>query len=72
MASKTETIRSPSTGMTRRTTIGKRWVVIAQQDEVAPCDMLTFASEAKARECCHAIGVRFSPLVHYVEQAEVV
>ena len=66
-----EIIRSPSTGLTRRTTIGKRWIVIVQQDEADECEMLTFATEEKARACCRSIGSRFTPLVHYVEAAIV-
>lgn len=65
-------VRSPSTGLTRRTFIAKEWGVVLQQDETARCDLLTFKSEAKAREVCTAIGRQFGPEVHYVERLEVV
>lgn len=70
--SRHELIRSPSTGMTRRTTIGKRWIVICQQDENAPCDMLIFATREKAERCNDNLYRAFRPMVHYVEQAEQV
>lgn len=67
-----ELIRSPSTGMTRRTTIGKRWIVIVQQDESDRCDMLTFATREKAERCNDHLYRAFRPEVHYVERAEQV
>lgn len=69
---KSELIRSPSTGITRRTTIGKRWIVISQIDESAPCDMLTFATVEQAERCNDSLYRAFRPLVHYVERAEQV
>ena len=66
------TIRSPSTGLTRRTFIAKEWGVVLQQDEGERTDLLTFKSEAKAREVCAAVGLQFAPMVHYVERLEVV
>lgn len=68
----TELIRSPSTGLTRRTTTGKRWLVICQQDESDKCEMLTFATRERAERCSDHLYRAFRPDVHYVEQAEVV
>lgn len=68
---KSLTIRSPSTGLTRRTFKAKEWLVITQQDEESRCDMLTFETEEKAKRACDGIGRRFAPLVHYVERAAV-
>lgn len=65
------TIRSPSTGLTRRTFIAKEWGVVHQQDEAAPAYLYTFKTEAKARAACNAIG-RDGAEVHYVERLEVV
>ncbi len=68
-------VRSPSTGMTRRTFVAKEWGVIVQQDEAAPAELLIFPTEAKARAVCRAMGVSRSPSppdVHYVERLEVV
>lgn len=67
-----EIIRSPSTGMTRRTFGGKRWLVICQRDENAVCDMLTFATRERAERCNDSLYRSFRPDVHYVERAEVV
>ena len=67
-----ELIRSPSTGLTRRTTIGKRWLVVFQQDEASKCELLTFASREKAEQCSNRLYRSFRPDVHYVEQAESV
>jgi hypothetical protein len=66
-----QTIRSPSTGMTRRTFVAKEWGVVVQQDEASRCALLTFKTEAKARAVCAAIGRKFGPEVHYVERLEV-
>jgi hypothetical protein len=68
---RSQIIRSPSTGMTRRTTIGKEWIVICQMDEAAKCDMLTFKNEATARRVNDSLYRAFRPDVHYVERAEV-
>lgn len=72
-----ETIRSPSTGMTRKTSIGKRWAVITQDSEDAPADMLTFVTQEKADACCNMLAAwhqRDNSVaeVHYVERCEVV
>lgn len=64
-------IRSPSTGMTRRTTVGKEWIVICQQDEAAPCDMLTFKTREQAERVNDRLYRAFRPDVHYVERAVV-
>jgi hypothetical protein len=66
-----ETLRSPTTGLTKRVFKGQRWLVIAQQNEAAPCDLLAFESQERAKRCsdgCYRLGYD----VHYVEQAEVV
>lgn len=69
---KTELIRSPSTGMKRRTSIGKRWIVIVQKSERDRCDMLTFATRDRAERCNNHLFRAFRPEVHFVERAEVV
>lgn len=68
-------VRSPSTGLTRRTFKAKEWGVIVQNDEASPAELLIFPSEAKAQAVCHAMGVSRNPPppeVHYVERLEVV
>ena len=62
---------SPSTGLRRRTTAGKHWLVIIQQDETAKAEMLQFATKREADRVCVAIGGRFAPEVHFVEEAHV-
>jgi hypothetical protein len=66
-----EIVRSPSTGMSRRVFKGQRWLVVAQMDEAAPCDLLAFQTREKAQRVsdrCYKLGCE----VHYVERAEVV
>ena len=64
-------VRSPSTGLARRTYCGKQWGVIVQQDETSVCELLIFKTEAKAQKVCTAIGNLSAPLVHYVEKLEI-
>jgi hypothetical protein len=71
MARKADIVESPSTGMRRRVFKGQRWLVVAQMDESAPCDLLAFETEDKARRVsdrCRRLGCE----VHYVERAKVV
>lgn len=71
MANKAEYVRSPSTGMTRRVFKGQRWLVVAQENEAAPCDLLAFETHEKAKRVCDRLG-RLGLEVHYVEQVEQV
>ncbi|MCE2922272.1 MAG: hypothetical protein LW837_20295 [Roseomonas sp.] len=64
-------VRSPSTGLARRTYRGKQWGVIVQQDETSTCELLIFKTEAKAQKVCTAIGNLSAPLVHYVEKLKI-
>lgn len=71
MARKSETIRSPSTGMTKRVFKGQRWIVISQRDERDKTWMLAFSDRATAdriNDECYRQG----DVVHYVEAAELV
>jgi hypothetical protein len=71
MSNKADIVESPSTGMRRRVFKGQRWLVVAQQAETAPCDLLAFETEEKAKRVsdrCYRLGYE----VHYVEQAKVI
>lgn len=65
-----ETLRSPSTGRTKKVFQGQRWLVIAQKNEQSPLDITAFRSEEHAKRIsdgCYRLGYQ----VHYVEEAEV-
>ncbi len=67
-------VRSPSTGLTRRTFVAKEWGVVVQDDETKPAELLIFPTEAKALTVCRAMGASRNPpppMVHYVERLEV-
>jgi hypothetical protein len=68
-------VRSPSTGLSRRTFVAKEWGVIVQNDEASPAEMLIFPTEAKAQAVCRSMGFSRNPPppeVHYVERLEIV
>lgn len=68
-------VRSPSTGLTRRTFKAKEWGVVVQNDETASAELLIFLTEEVARRVCRAMGASRNPPppeVHYVERLEVV
>jgi hypothetical protein len=67
-----QTVRSPTTGLTRRTSTFKEWGVIVQDDETSPTELLIFRTEVRARKVCRAIGFQFAPMVHYVERLEII
>jgi hypothetical protein len=67
-------VKSPSTGLIRRTYAGKAWGVIVQENESAKPEMLIFKNEETARRVCSAMasGPIARPLVHYVEKLETI
>jgi hypothetical protein len=67
-------VRSPSTGLTRRTFVAKEWGVIVQEDEKTPAELLIFKTEDKAQACCRSMGTSRNPpppMVHYVERLDI-
>ena len=66
---KAETLRSPSTGLTKRVFFGQRWLVISQRDENDKPLVTAWHDEDGARENCARIK---DCDVHFVERAEVV
>lgn len=69
-AQKSETLRSPSTGLTRRAFKGQRWLVVSQHDEQSPTDLLAFVTRTEAD---HMVGRlhRHGGVVQYAEPAQV-
>lgn len=71
MMAKSEIIRSPSTGLTKRVFKGQRWIVISQRDEADKTWLFAFTDREQAErtnDACYRGGDQ----VHYIEQAEVV
>ena len=64
-------VRSPSSGLVRRTFKAKHWGVVVQQDENSRAELLIFVTKEEAERVNDSLYRDFRPEVHYVEQLEV-